>query len=179
MSSVLQTDDRFRGTAPPKERPLENIGRDATATKYLRNMERQGELLPGAADVILKRLDGPVARATVTGNLPLDRLVRAATFLEGPQGKVFLNPEHTANPTEPPFKAALRRLGLADRAVSEVYNAHAVELAGRSGSMLLSSVWRILDAKGYHAALGYEPIPESPAPVPVREGAARSNVLTS
>jgi hypothetical protein len=137
----------------PGKRP--NLRGDAAALKYLDGMSKQGELVPGAPALILSQIQRLPSRVHLSPP-GLDLLARAATFVAGPFGKKYLNSQYEPIPGEPELKAVLRRLGLPQADREDLFDAHACRLAGQKGSLLMSSVWRILDVPQFRAYLGYE-----------------------
>lgn len=147
-------------------KPFMNLRSEATAERYLGGMQRQGELLPNAAGLVLAA-PGNLVRQAGYGVPALDRWIGTTEFLASPQGQRFLNHQYVPTPNEPEYKAVLRRLGLPEINQTELYNTYAAELAARTGSMLISAVWTILDNEQYRTYLGYELVGVVSRPTPV------------
>jgi hypothetical protein len=132
---------------------------DTAVKHYVAALETEGVLLPGAAGVIADRAMGRRHGHQVGPHVePIVAFSRVAEFLETPQGKALLNPEHKpADQNEPVLKAIYRRLGLPKDQVETLYAKNAVAFAGRTAAGLMAGVFRELVAVDGGKHLGYQP----------------------
>ena len=130
---------------------------DAIISKYLDGMSRRGELLPGAAPIIIDKIFGRVGgRPGTQSGTALEMFSRGVAYLDG-EGAKYLNVTK-AEPV-PPMKAMLQRLGVPVPVVEHLYTTHAAPLAGRTGTALAGDLGRILADHEEGRYIGVTPLP--------------------
>ena len=164
MSQLIDVAAQYRRTvARDRANAMKS---DTIISKYLDGMTRRGELLPGAAPIVIDKVFGRVGgRPGTQSGTALEMFSRGVAYLEG-EGAKYLTAtkaDPSAAPV-PPMKAMLHRLGVPGNVVETLYGAHAAPLAGRSGAPLATDLGRILAVHDEGRWIGVAPVPE-PAPV--------------
>jgi hypothetical protein len=155
-----------RAAAAPPGRAVET---------YLKRLEARGEIVPGAADVILGKALGrnhqslevrpslhapnrptftPPRRIAATS---ADHLINVSAYLASDVGKIYRNPLHAPSEAEPELVAMARAVGLPKDEAEALYRERAAEFAGRSGGDLMSALAGDLVERAGGKYLGVDP----------------------
>ena len=149
--------------ASQSRRRADALKSDEVISKYLEGMTRRGELLPGAAPIILDQVFGRVAgRPAMNSGTAREMFERGFAYVHEGEGKKYLNVRPVDGHPDPEFKTVLNRLGVPVNVTEHLYTNHAAALAGRTGPSLARSLVYLLAEHdgGRHLGVTPEPTPE-------------------